>query len=206
MKITLDNISRRFGNNIIFDNISAVLIPSAGYYVKGPNGSGKSTLLKTISGFLSLSSGKIYFENDSGIIPASEWYKYVAVAAPYSEIIEEFSVKEMLDFHFSLKPLCQGYSKEDVLRESFLKMYLDTRISDCSSGTKQRLRLALAIYSACPVLLLDEPLTNLDDAGFQWYGKEMAKAVSNRIVIVCSNNNDEEYSFCKESLVDFSLI
>jgi len=62
---------------------------------------------------------------------------------------------------------------------------------------KQRLKLAQAIFSNTPVLLLDEPCTNLDEAGYQLYYSLIDKYCSHRLVIV-SSNEKLEYSFCKE--------
>ena len=65
---------------------------------------------------------------------------------------------------------------------------------------KQRLKLALAWLSEVSVVLLDEPCSNLDEKGIEWY-KNLAKEYSkNKLVIVCSNHIEDEFSFCKKSL------
>jgi ABC-type multidrug transport system ATPase subunit len=65
-----------------------------------------------------------------------------------------------------------------------------------SSGMKQRIKLLLAILSDTTILLLDEPCSNLDSNGIEWFQKMMADYAGNRIVIIASNHNEAEYSFC----------
>jgi ABC-type multidrug transport system ATPase subunit len=68
-------------------------------------------------------------------------------------------------------------------------------IKNFSTGMKQRVKLGIAFYSDTPLLLLDEPATNLDSGGFEWYLEEIQKVVNEKLIIVCSNRKDE-YSFC----------
>jgi len=64
---------------------------------------------------------------------------------------------------------------------------------------KQRVKLALGFYSKLPVLLLDEPTTNLDDNGKGWYQQEIRHMVSEKLVII-SSNQGEEYAFCENNI------
>ena len=66
---------------------------------------------------------------------------------------------------------------------------------------KQRVRLVLAILSNTPLLLLDEPTSNLDKKGIEWYKQLMSEYCSERIVMVCSNHQQHEYEFCKNEIV-----
>ena len=69
-----------------------------------------------------------------------------------------------------------------------------------SSGMKQRLKLGLAILANTQLLLLDEPCSNLDKAGITWYKQIVKQNEANRIIIVCSNHQENEYEFCKREL------
>lgn len=73
-----------------------------------------------------------------------------------------------------------------------------------SSGMKQRVKLGLACFSESKLLLLDEPTTNLDQAGVEWYEGVVNETSSNRLVIICSNL-EREYRFCKRhiNIVDY---
>jgi ABC-type multidrug transport system ATPase subunit len=72
---------------------------------------------------------------------------------------------------------------------------------------KQRLKLGLAILADTPVLLLDEPVSNLDKPSIQWYKELVTQFASHRTVIVCSNNIDDEHFFCTRqiNISDFKI-
>jgi ABC-type multidrug transport system ATPase subunit len=68
-----------------------------------------------------------------------------------------------------------------------------------SSGMKQRVKLALAFCSDTPILMLDEPTSNLDTQGVDWYLSLIQQFAQNRLTVICSNQ-EHEYNFCKHSL------
>ena len=68
-----------------------------------------------------------------------------------------------------------------------------------SSGMKQRLKLALAFCSDTPMLMLDEPTSNLDKQGVEWYLGLVQQFAAGRLTIICSNQ-EHEYSFCTQHL------
>jgi len=194
MKITLDNIGRRFNQEWIFRNLTYSFDSSGNYAVLGPNGSGKSTLLSVLLGSLSLSEGKISYTEQSEV-NADEVYSKMSLAAPYLDLIEEFTLQETIDFHFRFKtphPLVDTKSILDLLG---LAKSQDKALKYFSSGMKQRTKLILACCSDTPVLILDEPTSNLDNQGVDWYHELIAKFTSNRLVIIGSNQ-EHEYSFC----------
>src|SRR5882757_7040066 len=112
MKITLENIGRRFNRDWIFRGVDYTFISGETYAILGPNGSGKSTLLQVLNGSLTPSAGNInYFYGDKPV-EAEDVFQYLSLAAPYLEIIEEFTLVEMIDFHFKFKNYKQGINKE----------------------------------------------------------------------------------------------
>ncbi len=92
-------------------------------------------------------------------------------------------------------------SVRDVIHNSKLDGNEEKFIKHFSSGMKQRLKLAIGIYSASPLLLLDEPTTNLDQENKKWYSEEIKSILGNKTVIIASNQ-PEEYTFA----VDFIKI
>ena len=128
-------------------------------------------------------------------------FRDLAFAAPYLELPEEMTWTEAVKFHGKFKnfsPSLQG--EEDVISVSGLATSANKEIRNFSSGMKQRARLALAILSDTPLLLLDEPSTNLDANAVKWYQNLISEFAKERLVIVCSNYNKEEYSFCGNEL------
>ena len=199
MKITLQNIGRRFNRDWIFRNIDYTFTSGETYAVLGPNGSGKSTLLQVLTGSLAPSTGDIkYFLNDDPL-EVDTVFRQVSLAAPYLELIEEFTMDEMTDFHFKFKSYRAGMNKDAVIDLLNLQGGRNKMIKYFSSGMKQRLKLALAFCSDTPMLMLDEPTSNLDTQGVDWYLNLVQQFAADRLTIVCSNQL-QEYSFCKHQL------
>ena len=208
MVISLLNTGKRFNKEWIFRKCDYTFHSGTSYAITGPNGSGKSTLLQTIAGAINPSEGKVEIKlnNDSPIIDNSLFYEQLSMAAPYLEVVEEMTAKEFLNFHSSFKPFLSGIDTLEILNIVGLKNATDKQIRYYSSGMKQRVKLAQAIFSDTPILLLDEPCTNLDAVGYALYHQLINDYCSNKLVIVCSND-PAEFDFCKEriSISDYKL-
>jgi len=199
MQIVLQNIGRRFNRDWIFRNIDYTFTSGESYAILGPNGSGKSTLLQVLNGSLAPSTGKISYLSGDQTIEAEAIFKQLSLAAPYLEMIEEFTLDEMVDFHFKFKPYRQGMDKEAAISLLNLEGGRHKMIRYFSSGMKQRLKLALAFCSDTDILMLDEPTSNLDSQGVDWYLSLVQQFAADRLTIICSNQQ-HEYSFCKHQL------
>jgi len=204
MTITLENIGRRFNREWIFRGIDHTFVSGKIYAVLGPNGSGKSTLLQVLNGSLAPSIGKISYFFDNKSVEAEDVYQYLSLAAPYLELIEEFTLAEMIDFHFKFKAYKVGINEETIIDLLAMPGNKNKMIRYFSSGMKQRLKLALAFCADTPMLMLDEPTSNLDSQGVDWYLSLVQKFAQNRLTIICSNQ-EHEYNFCDEqlSIVDY---
>ena len=126
-------------------------------------------------------------------------YNHIAIVAPYLEVIEEMTATEFLQFHSSFKPLIPSISIKEILEIVGLKQAVNKQIRFFSSGMKQRIKLAQAIFSNVPVLLLDEPCTNLDTSGYNLYHQLINDYCKNKLIIV-SSNDVNEYDFCEEKI------
>ncbi len=202
MQITLANSGKRYNRDWIFKGINFTFSPKKAYAITGSNGSGKSTLLQSISGLLELNEGKMSWKNieTNTEIASEDVYKHLSVVAPYLELVEEMSAKEFLKFHASFKPLIAGFSFEQILSLVELPTSsFDKQIRFFSSGMKQRVKLAQAIFSNVPLLLLDEPCTNLDKSGYNLYHRLINRFCTEKLIIV-SSNDEAEYSFCTEKI------
>ena len=189
--VRLFNTGKRFNREWIFRHLSYEFVPGKSYAITGPNGSGKSTLLQVIAGSLTYNEGNIEYSQSS----ADDQYKYISIAAPYLELIEEMTGNEFLSFHSSFKPL--SIKKEEALEIVHLQKAGNKEIRYFSSGMKQRLKLAQAFFTNTPVLLLDEPTTNLDTDGIALYHQLINNYAKEKLVIV-SSNDKQEYDFCEE--------
>lgn len=197
--IQLSNIGRRFNRDWIFRGVDHTFTPGNSYAILGPNGSGKSTLLQVLNGSLSPSEGKISYAFEGKDVPVEMVFKQLSLAAPYMELIEEFTLREMILFHFKFKAYKAGMDANAVVDLLAMAAHQNKLIKYFSSGMKQRLKLALAFCSDTPILMLDEPTSNLDTQGVDWYLSLVEQYSKNRLTIICSNQ-EHEYSFCGERL------
>jgi len=200
MQIQITTASKRFNTEWIFSNLNFSFTTGQHYALIGNNGSGKSTLLQIIAGYIGLTKGEIDWTNTTGeSIDSSKIFQYTSIAAPYLELVEEFTALEQIAFHQQFKPLQSGLSPIELLAKIGLAKAADKQIRNFSSGMKQRLKLALAIFDQAPILLLDEPCSNLDQEGIQTYHQLMQAYAMHKLIIVASND-PQEYQFCKQQL------
>ncbi len=188
MKISLDEIGKKFNREWIFRRISFELNSPAICAITGHNGSGKSTLLQCIAGSMYLSEGNITLENSNIKIDSENRFQYISIAAPYLELIEEMTALEFLNYHQTFKSFIPGWSTEHILEKIGLSQAALKQIRYYSSGMKQRIKLAQAFFSTTPILLLDEPCTNLDQSGIDLYLWLLQNLSSDRIIIISSND------------------
>jgi len=200
MEIRLEHTGRKFNTEWIFRNLSYTFESGSAYAVLGRNGSGKSTLLQVIAGNLLPSAGRVIYTHHGAPVTDQEVFRYLSLVAPYQELIEEFTLREMLDFHFSFKKLREGFTVGSITGLLGFGNTGRKPIRQFSSGMKQRVKLACAMFSDTPLLLLDEPTTNLDRAGTDWYLDLVSKHSAGRTIIICSNLHQVESGFCKATL------
>ncbi len=199
MQISLTDLGKRYNYEWIFRHLTYTFEAGASYAILGHNGSGKSTLLTVVAGYNLHSEGSIVYTSGGKKVDQDNVYRHLSLTAPYLEMVEEFTLAEMLAFHIRFKPLRHQLSPEQLIDRMGLQRAKNKYITDFSSGMKQRLKLGLAIYADSDLLLLDEPTTNLDQEGIAWYQEHVAQNQQNRLVIVGSNIA-HEHNFCQHQL------
>jgi ABC-type multidrug transport system ATPase subunit len=199
MKVSLTDAGKRFNRDWIFRHFNYTFEEGQSYAITGPNGSGKSTLLQVLSGGMMVSEGNIQYSINNIQCSVEGIYQHVSICAPYLEVIEEMTLKEFLDFHRGFKPFSNGITTEKIISILGLEKAINKQIRYYSSGMKQRVKLAQAVFSDTAIVLLDEPCTNLDLAGIELYHSLIDKYCKDRLVIV-SSNDEVEYKFCKEKI------
>ena len=197
MHIQLEQTGKKYNREWIFRGLSYTFTAGKKYAITGPNGSGKSTLLQTIAGSTVLSEGNIKYSTAGQELAPENAFKNLSICAPYLTLIEEMTALEFLAFHESFKSFIPGNTPSTILETIGLSAAANKQIRYYSSGMKQRLKLAQAIFSDVPVLFLDEPCTNLDESGFTLY-KSLIKDYAAHKLIIVSSNDQAEYDFCEE--------
>jgi ABC-type multidrug transport system ATPase subunit len=199
MHIQLHKIGKKFNREWVFKNIDLNIPYGTRLAILGNNGSGKSTLLQIISGILSPTEGELLFTNGLKEIPVEQAFEHLSIASPYLELIEEMTLIEMIEFHFSFKNRYQNLSNTQLVEILGLASSLQKEIRYFSSGMKQRTKLLLAVLSDVSCILLDEPCSNLDKQGIAWYNQLLDEYLGERTLLVCSNQ-EYEYEMCSTHL------
>jgi ABC-type multidrug transport system ATPase subunit len=199
IKIEVENLGKKFKTEWIFKNLGANFEFKKPTAIIGPNGSGKSTLMQVLANIIPQNTGSIAYTDKDKNIAEDVIFKKIAFSAPYSELIEEFTLTEALDFHTKFKPFLNNLSKIDFLEKVELSNHIQKQIKFFSSGMKQKLKLGLAFYDNSELLFLDEPTSNLDQNTSNWYLTEIQKLIHVKTIII-SSNDSREYSFCENQI------
>jgi ABC-type multidrug transport system ATPase subunit len=198
MEINVTNLGKRYNREWIFRNFSYAFTSGKKYAITGPNGSGKSTLLQVLASAILHNEGNVQYSMLNVQCSTEDVYRQIAIAAPYLELIEEMTTKEMLEFHAQFKRLQLPVA--EIIRIVSLENAVHKQIRYFSSGMKQRLKLAQAFFSDAPILFLDEPTTNLDEDGIALYHQLINNYTKDKLVII-SSNDKQEYDFCDETIL-----
>ncbi|MES2516380.1 MAG: ATP-binding cassette domain-containing protein [Bacteroidota bacterium] len=196
ISIQLTNAGKKFGREWIFRKVSLDVAASQKIAILGLNGSGKSTLLQALTGYLTLTEGGLVYTHNSQTLEPEQYYKFISLASPYLELVEDFTLAEQIEHAAVYKSFLNNITTDKVLELSGMAAHKHKYIKLFSSGMKQRLKLTLAILADAPVLFLDEPTTNLDATVIDWYKHMIAYYAMHKTIIVCSNSIKDEYNFC----------
>lgn len=205
MSITLvaQQLGKRFSTDWIFRDFSYAFEPGGRYVILGRNGAGKSTLLQILSGNMTPSRGQLSFTDSATQknIPEEELYKHIAFAAPYTDVIEEFKLLELIEFHLKFKPFRDNLDAQSLIE--LLDLPASARynpIQAFSSGMKQRVRLALAICADSPILLLDEPTVTLDKEAARWYKELLKNHLDDSRTLIIATNVTSDADMCNNQI------
>ncbi|MBQ1522464.1 MAG: ABC transporter ATP-binding protein [Erysipelotrichaceae bacterium] len=164
MKIRLENIVKRFRDNTAVDHFSAVIESGELVTLLGPSGCGKSTMLNMLSGILYPTEGKIYFDDDDVTFVSSEKRGIGLVFQNYA-LYPHMTVLENICFPLEIQKVPKAERIERATKMAEL-VHVDTMLNrkpgQLSGGQQQRVAIARALVKQPRLLLLDEPLSNLD--------------------------------------------
>lgn len=200
LQLSLNGVGKRYNRDWIFRNIKKDFHQGKSYAILGSNGAGKSTYIQLLAGNITPNEGELSHLLDEVALEPDQVYQYVALAAPYLDLVTEFTLLEQVSFHFNFKRLPKGIEKDELPGIMNLEREKNKPLKQFSSGMLQRVKLGLAILSDCPILLLDEPASNLDRASIKWYMELLDSYASQKLVVICSNSRQEEYEFCQQEL------
>ena len=194
MALQLSNLSKTFGSQQVIPPLVMSFSPGDRVAILGSNGSGKSTLIQLLAGNIQASTGSFLLNGADPVISHT---------GPEVDLLDMLTVQEALDFHEKLRPMRHFVSFKNLDLPSSAQ---HKRIKQLSSGMKQRVKLALAIWTEADVLLLDEPCSHLDAAGMVWYNEQLFNNLAatprhtHRIALIASNHHPEEVKHCQRAI------
>jgi ABC-type multidrug transport system ATPase subunit len=204
MNIVAHQLGKRYNREWIIKDFSYHFQSQKTYAIVGPNGSGKSTLLQVLWGQLPKSTGELtYSVKELPLLPEVV-FKNISIATPYMDLIDEFTLEEMVRFHFEFKKIRDQKPIEELIELSGLQASSQKQLINFSSGMRQRLKLLLAFWTQAECLFLDEPTTNLDRKSVDWYWENLTKIVGKTTVVIASNiDNEYPVEADKIDILDF---
>jgi len=187
LRLTATGLKKVFNRRTIFQNVSFSLEGKQTLLVTGRNGSGKSTLVKILCGLLSPTAGEVAISGSS--LDGAERLAQIGMVAPYLQMYDEFSAEENIRFGLTMR----GLRPDEAAIEGLLaRVGLLSRKKDpvraYSSGMKQRVKYAFALIHRPPILVLDEPMANLDTEGMRTVRGIMEEHRSAGLLIVATND------------------
>jgi heme exporter protein A len=198
--LTLDNLVKYFGRRLVFNGINATFESGNVYGISGPNGSGKSTIVKIIANLISPTRGKVIHKNGDKIIEAEKLHDYIGFVSPYLFLYDEFTAEENLLHISNVRGINYNRERADYLFSQFnILERKNDLLRGYSSGMKQRLKFIFALLHEPRLIILDEPTSNLDNAGKDKVYELVAAEAKNNLILVASNE-DSDLQLCKEIL------
>ena len=162
--IRLENISKRFGENEVLDELNLVVAENEFVTLLGPSGCGKTTTLKIIGGFETPDEGKVFFEGqDITNVPPNK--RQLNTVFQNYALFPHMNIMENIAFGLRVSGKSDQYIKDKVkyaLNLVNLKGFENRKVNELSGGQQQRIAMARAIVNEPKLLLLDEPLGALD--------------------------------------------
>lgn len=160
--LDIKNVSAGYGGAPVISNINITIKEGEFFGLMGLNGAGKTTLIKTILGLRNLDEGKIsVFGEDSSSQKAKKKFAYLP------ELFEPPWFLKGIEFiEFSLKLYGRKMSREEICaqaeRLALDPKALNKRVQTYSKGMRQKLGIIATVFTDCPLLILDEPMSGLD--------------------------------------------
>lgn len=196
-RLIADDLGHRFGRRALFRHLSFAVEPGERVAVTGSNGSGKSTLLRILAGVLRPTEGTVTLIADGTAVEPEERPLHTGLVAPYLNVYDGFTTRENLRFLAQARRLSDADAHiQDLVGLVGLAGRADDLVQTYSSGMKQRVKVAAALLGRPVLLLLDEPSTNLDEAGLRMIDRVTAHHVDRGGLLLLATNDAAEAARC----------
>ncbi|HUE93063.1 ABC transporter ATP-binding protein [Pseudomonas sp.] len=202
--IEIKNLTKRFAQHTVVDNLSFSVQPGEVLGFLGPNGAGKSTTMKMLTGFLAPTSGSasiLGFDIQKDTLKAQRQIGYLPEGAP---CYGDMTVRSFLEFIAEVRGFKGAEKRERVAKavaQVELEAVLEQSIETLSKGFKRRVGLAQAILHDPKVLILDEPTDGLDPNQKHQVRKLIQSLAYDKIVIISTHILEEVSAVCTRAVV-----
>ncbi len=191
-ELHVEHVSKHFGLRPVFENLTLSLVTGDALAITGRNGSGKSTLMKILANVAERSDGRVRWLVDGREVSDEQLPRHIGYAGPYLQLYDEFTAWE----HIELIERLRGEELQVERAEHLLDLFglADRRhdpIRTFSSGMTQRMKLITALAHDPAFLFLDEPRTNLDEAGIRVVEDIVLQERDSRITMIATNDPDD---------------
>ena len=197
ISLHVTKLEKSFGTTAVFSGVS-LGHREGSLGIAGSNGSGKSTFLKCLAFLLRPTSGRIAWKEAETVLDRDTVKQRLGYAAPYINLYDELSCRENLEFLADVRHGPEAYRIEEWIKKTGLHRVADQPFGKLSTGQQQRLRIASALFHSPDVLLLDEPGTNLDEAGRTLIADITEDFSAAGKLLVLASNNRGELALCDQ--------
>lgn len=195
MKITINNLTKKFKDEIVLNNINMTLESGNIYGIIGQNGSGKSVLLKIICAFYIPSQGEVLIDNIN-YCNGKNFPKNLRALIEKNAFLPDISGFNNLKLLAKIENKITDEEINESLKIVNLYEEKDKMFSKYSMGMKQKLGIASALMEDPEIIILDEPFNGIDEESKEKITNELIKIKNNKIIIITSHIKDEITSLC----------
>ena len=192
-RITLDNVTKRYGANAVIDQLSLDIAHGEFFTLLGPSGCGKTTLLRAIAGFVMPDSGRLLLDGED-ITHQAPHLRRMGMVFQDHALFPHLSAAQNIAFGLHQLPRTQRAERvAKMLRLVGLADLGERYPHQLSGGQQQRIALARALAPGPRLLLLDEPFSSLDSATSQRLLSEMRTILrqAGQTALLVTHNLDE---------------
>jgi len=201
IELNTERVGHRFGRRILFRRVDLNFAGGHSAAITGSNGSGKSTFVQILAGLLRPTRGDVSLKVDGRAIEDEVRPLSCGLVAPYLNVYDGFTPRENLNFLAKARGLKDRDERvSEVLDQVQILARADDVVSTFSSGMLQRVRIACALLSDPPVLLLDEPTATLDVGGIAMVRRVIDSSLADGKIVIVATNEKEEALSCERQI------